>query len=255
MLARIEDGEPETWEDLEIAVARILSEAGLRAERGKSLTTARGSVNADVYAEDDLFSPPAVTLFECKHWKRPLPQTVIHAFRTVIADSGANTGMIISVNGFQSGAEDATRFSNIHLVDWDVFQALFAERWYRNYMMRQGRESLDPLIQYTEPINSRIFRKADSLPKEDREAFKNLRKKYAVPAMTLIPIFFSIPDYSWRTGFPALPMRQALANINGDGYFSDAILDATSLRGFLNAVIAYANAAVSEFDALFDSRA
>jgi hypothetical protein len=38
-------------------------------------------------------------------------------------------------------------------------------------------------------------------------------------------------------------------------YFPGAILDATSLRGFLNAVIAYADAAVAQFDEIFGSRA
>lgn len=254
-MMRIEDNEPGTWEDLEIAVTRILTEAGLRAERGKSLLTARGAVNVDVYAEDDTSSPPAVSLFECKHWKRPIPRTVIHAFRTVVADTGANTGVIISVNGFQSGAEDAARFSNTRLVGWDAFQAAFAERWYRNYMMGQGQKALDPLIEYTEPENSRIFRKAYLLPQDARDEFKRLRQKHAVPAMTLAPVFFSFPGYSFETGFPALPFRQAWSALDDSRCFPDTILDAASLRGLLRAAISYADATVAEFDAIFGSRA
>jgi len=255
LLTHIEDAEPATWEDLEIHVTHILAEAGLRAERGASLPTARGSVNVDVYVEDDTFTPPVVTLFECKHWRRPIPQTVAHAFRTVVADSGANAGIIVSLSGFQAGAEKAVQFSNVHLVDWDVFQALFADRWYRNYVMRRGWESLDPLAEYTEPINSRIFRKADSLPVTAREAFKRLRAKHAVPAMVLTPVFFGFPYMPSETKPPPLPLRRALANLDEIRYFPDAILDATSLRGFLNAVIAYADEAVAEFDAVFGSRA
>jgi restriction system protein len=255
LLWRIEDGEPATWQDLEVQVTRILTESGLHAERGRSLLTARGSVDVDVYVEDSAFTPPIVTLFECKHWKRSIPQTVVHAFRSVVADSGANTGIIVSLSGFQAGAENAVRFSNIHLVDWEVFQALFVERWYRNHMMKRGWESLDPLVEYTEPINSRIFRKADALTEAARTAFKRLREKHALPAMALAPIFVAFPGMLWETRPPRLPMRQAVATLDESRYFPDAILDAISLREFLNAIIAYADAAVAEFDAVFGSRA
>jgi restriction system protein len=255
LIRRIEDDEPATWQDLEVQVTRILTESGLHAERGKSLTIARGSVDVDVYAEDSASAPPVVTLFECKHWKRPIPQTVIHAFRSVVADSGANTGIIVSRTGFQAGAENAAQFSNVHLVDWGIFQALFADRWYRNYMMKRGWESLDPLVEYTEPINSRIFRKADSLTQAARAAFNRLREKHALPAIALAPVFVAVPGMPWEIGPPRLPMRSALATLDESRYFPDAILDASSLRGFLNAVVAYADATVAEFDAVFGSRA
>src|SRR6476660_968508 len=83
MVTVIEDDEPATWEELEVRVTRILIESALRAERGASLQTVRGQVDVDVYAVDVAVSPPALTLFECKHWKRAVPQTVVHAFRTV----------------------------------------------------------------------------------------------------------------------------------------------------------------------------
>jgi restriction system protein len=252
---RIEDGEPETWTELEVQVTRILSESGLRAERGRSVLTARGTVNIDVYAEDSVYAPPVVTLFECKHWKRSIPQTVIHAFRSVIADSGANTGIIVSSSGFQAGAEHAAQFSNVHLVDWGTFQALYADRWYRNYMRKRGWDSLDPLVEYTEPINNRIFRKADELTEPARAEFKRLRGKHALPAMGMAPVFFAIPGMLGEIGPPRMPMREALATVDESRYFPSAILDVTSLRGLLNAVITYADAAVAEFDAVFSSRA
>jgi hypothetical protein len=255
---RIEDGEPATWDELEDRVARILTEARLRAERGRALDTARGSVNVDVYAEDASVNPPVVTVFECKHWKRPIPQTVIHAFRSVVADSGANSGIIVSHSGFQGGAEGAAQFSNLKLVDWDGFQDLYAERWFREYGAKRGLESLDPLVEYTEPINSRIFKKADLLPDAAREAFKRLRAEHAVAAMTLAMIFFGPPNVTnvtSGTNLPPLPMRPEVATLDDSRYFPDAILDATSLRGFLNAVIAYADATVAQFDAVFGSRA
>src|SRR5213080_4807970 len=47
-------------------------------------------------ARDGHAVPPAVYLCECKFWTRPVPQEVVHAFRTVISDAGAHRGFVIS---------------------------------------------------------------------------------------------------------------------------------------------------------------
>jgi restriction system protein len=263
MLAPIEDDAPATWQDLENHVAQILREAGLRVEQKKPLATARGTVEIDVFAEDESIKPTITTLVECKYWKRPVPQTVVHAFRTVVTDSGANVGLIVSLSGFQAGAENAAALSNIHLVDWYIFQSLFVERWYRNYMSKQASDSLDPLHEYTEPINSRIFRKADALPEPQQAEFARLRKKYS-PVPSVLTIIFMSANYTlpglipgFQQGPPPLPLRRAFTNLDPDllKKIPEPILDAMSLRGLLDAVIKYSTAATSEFDEIFGERA
>ena len=255
-LAHIENDEPTTWQELEIRVTRVLAEAAFLAERGKALDSARGSVNVDVYARDESINPPILTLFECKHWKRPVPQTVVHAFRTVVADTGANAGLIVSRSGFQSGANSATSFSNVKLVNWYEFQELYAERWYSNYMMRTGWTTLSPLIEYVEPINSRVLTKADALTPAELEKFRLLRRKYS-SAMALVPVFFVLPK-----GFlaaqvpPTLPLRDNFRGVlDHEENFPDYVLDAPSLRNLLDAVIRYTEAACAEFDEVFGERA
>lgn len=198
---RIEENEPDTWHDLEVGVARILNEAGLHAEQGKALETARGSANVDVVASDDSINPPVLTIFECKHWKRPVPQTVVHSFRTIVIDSGANAGLIVSRHGFQSGAEDAAKFSNIRLVNWNDFEKLYADRWINNYMRKQISSALDPLLEYTEPINGRISRKASTLSRPRREELSRLQREYANATFLLIIMFIDNP-LSATTGSP-----------------------------------------------------
>jgi restriction system protein len=251
----IEDEEPATWEELEVRVARILNEAGLRAERGKSLRTARGAVAVDVCAVDESVSPNILSLFECKHWKRAVPQAVVHAFRTVVSDSGAHQGLIVSRSGFQSGADSSSDFSNVSLVDWADFQALYAERWYRHYMKKQGWTAIDPLVEYTEPINNRIFRKADRLSHLARERFIELRRKHGVSTMILAIMFLESEMVPIRGGPPPLPLREAILASEQSPVFPDVILDATSLRGLLDAIVEYSNSAVAEFDAVFGERA
>jgi restriction system protein len=254
-IVRIEESEPDTWQELEAGVARILNEAGLRAERGKSLETARGTVNVDVVASDDAINPPVLTVFECKYWKRPVPQTVVHAFRTIIIDSGANAGFIVSRSGFQVGAEDAAQFSNIRLVGWHKFQEVYADRWFRSYMIKQIWSALDPLYEYVEPMNSRIIRKASALSESKLAEYKRLRHEHGPAVMTLAVMFSDIPSPITRTGPLPLPLRQAMPSNDEGVVLPDTILDAASLRALMRTVIKYAEAITRSFDTIFGERA
>src|SRR5690349_3423320 len=92
-------GKPSDWEDLEQKVVQIFREAGCTASRNKTLDTVRGDVDIDVIVRDRTRRPHTLILCECKHWNRRVPKTVVHAFRTVVHDSGANLGFIISDSG------------------------------------------------------------------------------------------------------------------------------------------------------------
>jgi hypothetical protein len=173
----IEASAPGRWQDLEARVARILMECGYDVEMQKNVRLARGDVNIDVWA-DDHSSPQNIIAVECKRWTRPATRNVVHGFRTVVGDSGANTGLIVSSAGFQKGAVEAAAYSNVQLLDWAQFQAMFMVQWFRHYMLPTLEEETDALHEYTEPINSRILRKAGALPLDRRERFKALRERY-----------------------------------------------------------------------------
>jgi restriction system protein len=250
----IEDCEPNTWQELEDWVTRILSEAGFRAQRGRVLETSRGSVNVDVVAFDDAITPPMLTLFECKYWKKPVTQTVIHAFRTIVMDSGANAGLIVSRRGFQSGAEAAAQFSNIRLLDWYEFQELYAERWVSKYMNRQVSSALDPLYEYTRLGNSRVSQKADALPRPARDEFRRLREKHSAAVTTLTVMFSDIVLGITRAPL-SLPLRTATLDYGRDAMFPNSILDASAMRPLLQAIIEYAASTAKSFDDVFGGRA
>jgi Restriction endonuclease len=147
--------EPGTdWRDLQARVACILNECGLNSEVGRQLATARGSFEIDVHATDPTTTPPATYLCECKRWRAAVPQAEVMAFRGVVADSGAHFGLFISASGFQSGALEVVRHTNVHLVDWIGFQDMFAERWCREYWVPTFRNRADGLAGRAEPINS-----------------------------------------------------------------------------------------------------
>ena len=121
---------PAGWQDLETRVCQILTECGCDAERNKHIDLPKGGVDIDVYAADSTREPRLLILCECKHWNSRVPQTVIHAFRTVVHESGAHVGYIVSSAGFQQGAIESAEGTNVHLVTWEQFQQAFYERWF-----------------------------------------------------------------------------------------------------------------------------
>ena len=241
---------PDNWRDLQVQVATILAECGFSTQIEKDIETVRGTVNIDVFAEDSSQRPTAVYLCECKLWGSAIPKNVVHGFRTVVSDFGANWGFIISSNGFQVGAYEAAENSNIRLMNWQEFQDLFADRWVANHMLPQISAVADPLVEYTEPINSRIARKANALDAESLASFKALRNQYAGLAY-----FALILDF--HAGHLELPLENA-AREQGDintATFPNDLLEATTLRDFMNIFIQHLATGTAAFDRVFGERA
>jgi hypothetical protein len=260
----IEAIEPSNWRDLQDVVAQILREAGVVTAVEKTIQTARGEVSIDVWAHDPTATPTQTYLIECKRWRARVPQTVVHAFRTVVGDSGANWGAIISTAGFQKGALIAAQYSNVRLLSWTEFQALFAERWFSRHFVSEIAKETDPLLEYTEPINSRIFRKADLLSEDLRQEFRRLRDEHQAIG-TLCLLFRAHAIGSLRlvlgenppTPMPSLPLRKTIgAYYNTEGMsVADEILDASSYRTLLESIIKEAKKAIAQFDEVFGERA
>jgi restriction system protein len=246
---------PSDWEDLQKQVNEIFQRSGLSSETNKEITTARGRVNIDVYAEDLNSQPTTTYLCECKYWKRNVPKTVVHAFRTVVQDYGANWGFIISSTGYQSGACEAAANSPVRLLTWDDFQKLFVDRWIHNYMIPRIREEVDPLVEYTEPINSRIFRKAGKLSTEKQDLFEGLRKKYM--SLGFLAVYFLASELMGKhVHFPALPLRRNLQNLKAvQTNLPDELLDATYLRDFVDILCRHSQEGIAAFDHVFGERA
>lgn len=164
------------WRDLQEQVAAILRECGFEVEVEKVIRTARGDTEIDVYAEEMVKGRKYVILCECKHWLARVPQHVIHAFRTTVADVGANAGYVISSSGFQSGAFKASELTNIDLVTWHEFQSRFEESWLEHFSPSL-RPRLDPLLSYTELLLPAWF---GSLAERDQAAFMGMSRSLLI---------------------------------------------------------------------------
>lgn len=133
------DRNPMNWQELETMIEQAFSEMGYVSKRAHKLETVRGSVAIDVYAVKRSTPIPTIVLCECKHWDKPVPQNVVHSFRSVCADSGAHFGLIISRKGFQRGAEVSRLATNVHLMDFSEFQTTFFDEWRSGVFMILAR--------------------------------------------------------------------------------------------------------------------
>jgi len=125
------------WRDLQEKVCQLFQEMGYDAEIGKKVNLAgRGEKEIDVFVTDPSASYNKVYLIECKHWSSNVPQEVIHSFKTVMEEAGANTGFVISKLGFQVGAYSAARFTNIELLTFEELQHLYGDEWFRKQMQK-----------------------------------------------------------------------------------------------------------------------
>lgn len=122
---QIINNDPNDWRMLQHDVSTILKDCGYETETEKTIETVRGKVEVDVIATKKKAYTSTI-LCECKYWNTAVPQTVIHAFRTVVEDSGASQGIIISKTGFQKGAFEAVAKSNLVLLTWQGFQNVFS---------------------------------------------------------------------------------------------------------------------------------
>ena len=193
---------PSTWQNLQNSVGQILRECGFDVEVEKVVSSVRGNVEIDVYAEEEVQGRAYRIICECKHWRSRVPQQIIHGFRTVTADVGAHKGYIISSNGFQSGSFSAAELTNIELMTWEEFQTAFEPTWLERYFSPTITDELDPLMTYTEPLAPKWF---PNLPEPDRDAFMELKNYYDEIGW----LAMSLSTYSRllrKEPFPELPL-------------------------------------------------
>lgn len=168
---RLTNYEPKDWKDLQNKTCQFLNEAGYFAESPKTINTVRGTVEVDVLATSDM---ELINQFicECKYWNTPVPKEKIHAFKSVVADSGSMVGIFISKTGYQSGAYEAAYCTNVLLKDWDGFIKLIEKQWI--YLQtRKIKRLVFPLSVYTDPLDVPL----EKLSKDELEVYKNLTKE------------------------------------------------------------------------------
>lgn len=233
---------PKTWNQLELMSAEILNKAGFEAVVGKELILPRGTVNVDVYAELNKHGRSLKIICECKNWESPVPKQIVHGFRTVVTESGANAGYIISRSGFQSGANEAAENTNLKLVTWDEFQNEFKSEYYNFYFKQKLDEISEPLCLMCEPLE--INDHKDKISKSNIESFQQFQNKYLVLASVCIQ---HIPTSDiLNKGELMLPLSKSIKDI--EKYLPPRISEIDNYEEFLDELMIIVETAQKEFE-------
>jgi hypothetical protein len=243
---------PTDWEDLERLVADVLEKAGLDVEHKKIIQTVRGQVEIDVYGIQRINERQFVLFCECKHWKARVPQTIVHAFRSVVQDAGANAGYIISSEGFQEGAITAAANSPIKLVNWQEFQLEFEADYFQNYFRAKLQEYVDGIVTFVEPLSPGFFLASGRLVDEDVNEFLRLKEKYVDFAFTCLAFFPYMEQFRQGESRLRLPIRQFQERTPINIPEHIAIID--DYESFLEAARQFVEEGVREFRAVLKER-
>ncbi|UFW90480.1 restriction endonuclease [Bradyrhizobium barranii] len=238
---------PSTWQDLQQQSARILAECGFDVEVEKVVKLVRGKAEIDVYAEESLKGRKYIILCECKHWKAAVPQTVVHSFRSVMADVGAHKGYIISSSGFQSGSRDAAELTNVELATWDQFQDAFEASWLENCFTPMMTAKLDPLMSYSEPFLPQWF---PHMSESDQKEFLSLKEGY--DPLGWFAMSLSSYTRQLRAGYPSLPLKDLPDPTGKFNGLPTEIMNAKGYRDLLDACLQHGELAIAKFRAIRD---
>ncbi len=187
------ENEPQTWQQLQTYVGQMFEECGFETEVSKVVELVRGKKEIDVYAKEVHGEYQPIILVECKFWNSPIPQEIIHSFRTVVSDYGANIGFIVSKVGFQSGSFEAIEKTNIHLVDLKELEKVYYMKWLRT-MPKKYLDLADKLFPYWDPCGGKIPTSKDKFSWDNTRLVHNAYK----PICSIGPWDLENPNYHER---------------------------------------------------------
>lgn len=176
---------PTDWKELQVGVCQLFQDIGLTAFTEKVLTTPRGVVEVDVYAIDEASVDKIKYIAECKNWQTAIPKTVVHALTTVMHETGANIGFIVSQKGLQPGAEAYTESTNIIGLTYLELQQRYFPAWWERYFCPNLGDAADVLMDYVEPFNVTRSEKLDTMSEEEINRWHELTDKYGLFGSTL----------------------------------------------------------------------
>jgi restriction system protein len=103
------------WRDYQEEAAALFRSMGLVAATNVTVKGVRTAHDVDVVVKSHHAGFDVTWLVECKHWKSPVSKLHVLALREIVADTGADRGILLCEVGFQSGAIEAANLTNVRV--------------------------------------------------------------------------------------------------------------------------------------------
>jgi len=107
------------WAEYQSDAASLFRALGLDAETDVTVQGVRTRHQIDVLVKSHHVGFDIVWLVECKDWQTRVSKLHVLALREIVADVGADRGILLCEVGFQSGALEAAQLTNVHLSSLD----------------------------------------------------------------------------------------------------------------------------------------
>jgi hypothetical protein len=109
----------EEWFIFQEEICDYFLSIGARAETNIRVQGVRTCHDVDVLVQTKFLGEELKWIVEAKHWNSKISKNHVLALRTIADDVGADRAFIISLKGFQTGAVEATKNTNITLKTFD----------------------------------------------------------------------------------------------------------------------------------------
>ena len=103
------------WSEYQEEAAALFRSMGLNASTNVTVQGVRTNHDVDVVVMSDHAGFNIKWLVECKQWKVPVSKLHVLALREIVADTGADRGILLCEAGFQSGAIEAANLTNVQV--------------------------------------------------------------------------------------------------------------------------------------------
>ncbi|WP_440856618.1 restriction endonuclease [Pseudomonas syringae] len=104
------------WYEFQEQIAEHFRTLGVSAKTNISVEGVRTFHDVDVLVSTKFLGAEITWIVEAKSWKSKVPKEKVLALRSIVDDTGADRGFLISEKGFQSGAWEAAHKTNVELV-------------------------------------------------------------------------------------------------------------------------------------------
>lgn len=103
------------WKEYQEDAAIFFRSLGLEAETDVTVQGVRTTHDIDVLVKSKHAGFEVTWIVECKLWNTKVTKLHVLALREIVSDIGADRGILLAENGFQSGAGEACSLTNVHL--------------------------------------------------------------------------------------------------------------------------------------------
>lgn len=115
------------WYQFQEEICDYFNSLGTNAKTNVTIKGVRTKHYIDVLVETKFLGQDIVWVIEAKKWKSKINKSQVLGLRTIVDEIGADKGFIISENGFQSGAIEASENTNVQLLTYTELKRLTKE--------------------------------------------------------------------------------------------------------------------------------